>query len=95
MQDSLREGVNAELVPHAFRAITEWARRLGIGDDVCRRIVFARLTAEERAAVMHAVDGNASAISKWLDEFESVPMPTEAGAFLYLLLGVEEWRQGS
>ena len=90
MQEELQSDFDADRVPAGFRDVAPWAMRLGVGDDVCRSTLVEGLTTDERAALLSAIQEHASSIHAWLDAFEDRPMTSEAAAFMYLLLGVEE-----
>lgn len=90
MQAELERAVEIDRVPPELRDVTEWAIRLGVGDDVCRRSLVEGLTTDERSVVLDVIRERATSIHRWLDTFEDGPMTREAGAFMYLLLGVEE-----
>ena len=90
MQQALERDFDARQVPISFRDATRWASRIGIGDDVCRGIALAGLASEERVEMQRVLSDHASSIHAWLDGFEVGTMPPEAGAFMYLLLAVEE-----
>jgi hypothetical protein len=79
-------------VPEPLRAVAVWASRYGVGDDHCRPLLLARLRRAERLQLIREVGEQADAIHAWLDSFGDGPMPTEAAAFMYLALGVEEIR---
>jgi len=90
MQEALRNDVDPEGVPAGLRDVTPWAIRLGVGDDVCRSMLTERLTSDERSALLDVIGRHATSIHLWLDAFGDKPMTTEAAAFMYLLLSVEE-----
>ena len=90
LQAELESSMDAECVPEGFREVTPWAVRLGVGDDVCRSTLVENLTASERSEVLGVIGDHATSIHRWLDGFEDRPLTPEAGAFMYLLLGLEE-----
>lgn len=89
-QRALESSFDAERVPEAFRALSSWASRYGVGDDYCRPYLLKRLSRKQRADLVRAVDRHATAIHAWLDTFPEGRMPAEAAAFMCLALGVEE-----
>ena len=92
-QKALARSFEASRVPAAFRVLAPWASRYGVGDDVCRPLLMARLTRAQRAKLIRLVDAHARAINAWLDTFpQGKKMTAEAAAFLYLTEGVEEMR---
>ena len=91
-QRDLARSFDASKVPQGLRPLAAWAVRHGVGDDVCRPLLLKRLPAEQRAELIRDVDQHVEAITKWLDSFPVGEVPAEAGAFLYLLEGVEEIR---
>ncbi len=91
MQRELEQTFDAEKVPAEFREVAHWAARYGIGDDPCRALIMSNISREDRKTMIAEVDRHADAIQKWLDSF-GPKMATEAGAFLYLLEGLEEIR---
>lgn len=90
LQADLEAQLRASEVPADFRALTPLAARYGVGDDGCRRLILAQLTADEQAALLGAVAPHAAAINAWLDGYPGEAMPAEAASFLYLLLALEE-----
>jgi hypothetical protein len=91
-QEELLGEMDEAAVPHPLRGLIPWATRLGVGDDVCRGLVFAGLTKAERGEVTRAVDEHAKRVQEWLDQ-AGEPMSPSAAAFMYLLLAVEEAAQ--
>lgn len=91
-QRELARGFDASRVPEQLRPLAAWAIRHGVGDDVCRPLLLKRLPKEQRAELIRDVDRHVKEITKWLDGFPVGEVPPEAGAFLYLLEGVEEIR---
>ena len=92
MQRELERRFDRANVPAAIRPLARWARRYGVGDDVCRPLLLKRLSRTERATLIRKVDERSETIHAWLDTFGAGSMPIEAGAFLYLLSGVDEIR---
>jgi len=91
-QQALARRFAASRVPAQLRVLAPWASRYGVGDDVCRRLLFKSLARAQRARLIRAVDAHAREIQAWLDGFPSGQMTAEAEAFLYLAEGVEEIR---
>jgi tetratricopeptide (TPR) repeat protein len=91
-QRQLERRFDASLVPAPLRSLAAWARRHGVGDDHCRPLLLRGLPKAERMRLVREVDAHAGAIHAWLDSFGDGPMPTEATAFMYLALAVEELR---
>lgn len=94
-QRELERSFDASRVPESVRALAAWASRYGVGDDVCRPYLLGRLGKKQRAALIREVDERAQPIQAWLDSFGGGLMPTEAAAFMYLAIGVEEIREQS
>jgi hypothetical protein len=92
-QRELEASFDASLVPESVRPLATWASRYGLGDDYCRPFLLKRLSKKQRATLTSQVDENAAAIQIWLDSFGEGPMPTEAAAFMYLTIGLEEIRE--
>jgi len=92
MQRELERRFDRATVPAAIRPLARWARRYGVGDDVCRPLLLKRLSRTERATLIREVDERSATIHAWLDTFGAGSMPIEAAAFLYLLSGVDEIR---
>lgn len=92
-QRELRRSFDASRVPESIRALAKWASRYGVGDDACRPYLLGRLPKKRRATLIRGVEAHAQAIQDWLDSFGNRPMPSEAAAFMYLALGVEEIRE--
>lgn len=90
LRADLEAALRGSEVPVAFRALTPLAARYGVGDDGCRSLILAQLSADEQAAIVRAVEPHAAAINDWLDGYPGEAIPVEAAAFLYLLLAVEE-----
>jgi hypothetical protein len=86
---------DASRVPESMRALAPWASRYGVGDDYCRPFLLGRLSKKERTALTDEIDAHAHAIQAWLDSFDGESMSPEAAAFMYLALGVEEFREQS
>jgi hypothetical protein len=91
-QRALQKRFDPTRVPESIRALATWASRYGVGDDYCRPLLLKRLSKKQRAKLTREVDDHAEAIQSWLDSFGQELMPTEAAAFMYLTIGVEEIR---
>ncbi len=89
-QETLAREIDPTRVPDGLADLTPWAIRLGVGDDVCRGLLWEQLTPEGRATLAALIPEHAKAIQNWLDETDSDSMTPEAAAFMYLLLGWEE-----
>lgn len=94
-QRELKRSFDASRVPEPIRALAVWASRYGVGDDVCRPYLLNRLSMKKRTELIGKVDRHSKAIQKWLDGFSNELMPSEAAAFMYLIIGVEEIRKQS
>jgi len=77
-------------LPESYRDLAAWARRLGVGDDICRRLPFERLSPTEGRELVETVRAHAGTAHAWLDTFGQEAMTREAAAVMFLLLGVEE-----
>lgn len=91
-QQALERSFDASRVPEPIRTLAPWAARHGLGDDGCRSYLLRRLPKKQLAALVRDVDTHAPAIHAWLDSFGDAVMPTEATAYMYLALGVEDVR---
>ena len=91
-QRDLARRFRAARVPVDLRALSVWASKYGIGDDVCRPYLMKRLQKKQREQLVRLVDQHASALHAWLDSFAEGGMTDEAAAFMYLAQGVEEIR---
>jgi hypothetical protein len=91
-QARLKGRFDVSRVPEGLRDLAPWAARYGVGDDVCRPLLLAKLSKAKRAALVGKVDAQARVIHAWLDSFAEGEMSDEAAAFLYLAQGVEELR---
>jgi hypothetical protein len=45
---------------------------------------------DEKRQLQESLKGRSAAITCWLDSFGIDPISAEAGAFMYMLLGIEE-----
>ena len=91
-QRELARRFRASRVPVDLRALSVWASKYGIGDDVCRPYLMKRLEKKQREQLVRLVDQHANALHAWLDSFAEGRMTDEAAAFMYLAQGVEEIR---
>lgn len=91
-QRDLARSFDASRLPGPLRPLAAWASRYGVGDDVCRPLLLKRLPKGQQEELIREVDQHASAIAAWLDRFPAGEMSPEAGAFLFLMEGVEEIR---
>jgi tetratricopeptide (TPR) repeat protein len=92
-QRELERSFDVSRVPEPIRPLATWASRYGVGDDHCRPLLLKRLSKKQRAELIRRVDAHAETIGAWLNSFAQGLMPAEAGAFLYLMEGVEEVRE--
>lgn len=92
-QRELARSFNASRLPEPLRPLAVWASRYGVGDDVCRPLLLKRLPKQQREELIREVDKHAAAIGTWLDGFPAGQASPEAGAFLFLMEGVEEIRE--
>ncbi len=79
-------------MPTNLRHLIPLAEKWGIGDDVERAEFIERAPAADRQALIQALAPHQTAITAWLDSFETNPMTDEAAAFMYMQLAVEEMR---
>ena len=86
----LRQWFRPEGVPPELTALTEWALRIGVGDDMCRAHILSRLSDDDVRAASAAVAGHALQLQSWLDSFGDEPLSDEAAALMYLALAMEE-----
>ena len=78
-------------IPAELRSLAPLAAEWGIGDDVEREQRVSRSTAEERRALRASVLPHDQRITAWLDTFgEGSAMSSEAAAFMYMRLAIEE-----
>ncbi len=77
-------------VPERFRDLVPVAQKWGIGDDIIRDDLQRKASEEEKQELGRALDGRTRAINQWLDTFGKGHMTEEAGAFMYMLLGLDE-----
>jgi hypothetical protein len=83
-------GFDIERVPPHLRALEAVARRVGVGDDVCRGRFLRQLSTAERAALVRAVHAHAAAIDEWLEGLGGPPFVDEVAAYFWLLTAAEE-----
>ena len=86
----LEREVALDRVPQILRHLIPWVIRLGVGDDPCRAILVAKLTRDERDEALQDFREYHSAVHAWLDSFGEGALSSEASAFMYTLLAIEE-----
>jgi hypothetical protein len=77
-------------VPRQLRDLLPLATKWGIGDDIIRNDLQAKVAEREKRELQEALKGRTNAINNWLDSFGTGDMSREAAAFMYMLLGVDE-----
>jgi hypothetical protein len=82
--------LNPKNVPKELRDLTSIAEKWGIGDDVIRNYMHAKVSYDEKQALKSALDGHTQSINQWLDSFGTGKMSDEAAAFMYMLEGLDE-----
>jgi hypothetical protein len=82
--------LDPDQVPEALRDLLPLAAKWGIGDDIIRSDLQSKVGMDEQRELQEALKGRSAAITRWLDSFGTDPMSAEAGAFMYMLLGIEE-----
>ena len=82
--------LDPDQVPESLHDLLPLAAKWGIGDDIIRSDLHSKVGEDEKRELQDALKGRSAAISRWLDSFGTDPMSAEAGAFMYMLLGVEE-----
>ena len=82
--------LDPDQVPESLRDLLPLAGKWGIGDDIIRSDLQAKVKVDEKRELQEALKGKSAAITGWLDSFGTDPMSAEAGAFMYMLLGIEE-----
>ena len=88
----LEREIDPGLIPSNLRHLLPWVFRLGVGDDPCRALLIGELTEDESAEALRDFDAHAAAVHAWLDSFGDDSLPTEAAAFMYSLLALEEMK---
>ncbi len=87
---ALAQAFRRERVPAELAAFIPLVLRFGHGDDGCREHFASRMTSRERTRLRALIGRSGAAVGRWLDTFTPGRMPTEAAAFMYLLLAAEE-----
>ena len=82
--------LNPQKVPKHLRDLLPIAAKWGIGDDIIRDDFQQKAPENEKQELGELLNGRGQAISEWLDSFGSNPMPPEAAAFMYMMLGLDE-----
>lgn len=82
--------LNPERVPPHLRGLLPIAAKWGICDDIIRDDLQNKTLESERQELAEMLSGRVQAINEWLDSFDSDPMPPEAAAFMYMMLGLDE-----
>jgi hypothetical protein len=82
-------GFDEAKVPAALRALVPLARRLGLGDDVCRGWFIQRMPRRARLEASRMIAEHAVAIDAWLATCDQ-PHEGEAAAFFWLREAGEE-----
>jgi hypothetical protein len=84
-------------VPSDLRDLIPLAEKWGIGDDIDRANIQSKASDQEKAQLVEALRGRNARITEWLDSYSGgAAMPREAGAFMYMQLGLDEmglWQQ--
>jgi hypothetical protein len=83
-------GFDITRVPEALRGLEAFARRVGVGDDVCRGVFLRQMPRRERLELAAAVRAHAEAIDAWLERLGGPPFEHEAAAYFWLLTAAEE-----
>ena len=81
---------HSEVVPQEFRNLLPIAQQWGVGDDVERSELINKATADDKQALLDAVNPYRQQINSWLDSYGNNPMPEEAASFMYMLEAMEE-----
>jgi hypothetical protein len=82
--------LDPDQVPESLRDLLPLAAKWGIGDDIIRSDLQSKVGVDEKQELQEALKGRSAAITRWLDSFGTQRMSAEAGAFMYMLLGIEE-----
>lgn len=82
--------LDPDQVPEPLRDLLPLAAKWGIGDDIIRSDLQAKVGVDEKRELQEALKGKSVPITRWLDAFGTDPMSAEAGSFMYMLLGIEE-----
>ena len=86
----LEHEFETERVPPALRQLVPWVLRFGVGDDPCRAILVNELTQDEKDQAIRDLREYGSEVHLWLDSYGEGSFSSEAAAFMYALLAVEE-----
>jgi hypothetical protein len=83
--------LNPNNVPIDLRDLIPQAEKWGIGDDIIRS-EFQKIAKDiEKLELKTELEGRLLRINEWLDSFgNGKDMTEEAGAFMYMLLGLDE-----
>jgi hypothetical protein len=82
--------LNPQRVPKHLRDLLPIATKWGIGDDIIRDDFHHKTSENEKKELGELLSGRGQAINEWLDSFGNNPMPPEAAAFMYMMLGLDE-----
>lgn len=82
--------LNPEAMPEELRDLLPLALKWGIGDDVIRDDWHQKAGEADKEALVQGLTGRTAAINAWLDSFGVGEMSAEAGAFMYMMLGLDE-----
>jgi hypothetical protein len=83
-------GFDITRVPPELRGLEPLARRVGVGDDVCRGVFLRQMPRPERVELAAAVHAHAAGIDAWLERLGGPPFENEAAAYFWLLTAAEE-----
>lgn len=87
--------LNPNNVPIDLRDLIPLAEKWGIGDDIIRSEFQNEATDAEKLELKTILDKRLLRINEWLDSFgNGKDMTEEAGAFMYMLLGLDEMALG-
>ena len=82
--------LNPKQIPQHLRDLLPMVVKWGIGDDIIRDDLQQKASEDEKQELRDSLYGRGQAIKEWLDSFGSNPMPPEAAAFMYMMLGLDE-----
>jgi hypothetical protein len=77
-------------VPEHLRDLIPMAEKWGIGDDIIRCDFEKKASAEEKEEFREALRGRTDQVTAWLDSFEVLGLPEDAGPFMYMLEALDE-----
>jgi len=77
-------------VPERLRHLVPLASEWGIGDDIERMEYIERSSPADRENLANGLAPYHTDITSWLDSFEPGTMSSEAAAFMYMQLVLEE-----